>query len=284
MVIIKLNGGLGNQMFQYALYQAFKEKGVQVKLDRAKYNHFDEKRECFLDYSCFDLKYDLCSKKEARQYVFGTGILARALIRFFGDKKTHYFEKSEYEYDSDVLSLLDGYLDGFWQSWKYTKSIQEKIKECFVFTCELPEKAKKYEQIIKQTNSVAVHIRRGDYLSLTNIYGNICTEDYYRRAITKINQLVENPTFIFFSDDMEWTKEHFGQSDNHVFVEGKGAWEDYHDMQLMSGCRHHIMANSSFSWWAAYLNTNPGKKIICPSKWINAKDTPDVYCEDWIKL
>lgn len=282
MIIVKLNGGLGNQMFQFALYQAFKEKGVSVKLDRSKYSFFDEKRECFLDYPCFKLEYELCTQKEARQYVIGTGMLARIFIKFFGDKKTHYFEKAEYEYDSSILMLTDGYVDGFWQTWKYMESIQEKVRKCFKFVGELPYKAKEYERKIKQTNSVAVHIRRGDYVRLKDIYGNICTQTYYRQALNFMRDKLSNPVFFYFSDDIEWTKETFGHKDEYVYINGE--WQDYCDMQLMSECKHQIMANSSFSWWAAFLNQNDAKIIVCPKQWINGIVTPDIYCKDWIKI
>lgn len=284
MIIVKLNGGLGNQMFQYALYQAFLEQEVEVKLDRAKYKHFDEIRDCFLDYDCFDLKYELCTKKEARKYVIGTGMFARVIARFIGDKKTHFYEKAEYEYDADVLALKEGYVDGFWQSWKYTQNIKQKICDSFRFINTLTGMDKVYEEKICNTNSVAVHVRRGDYLKLQNIYGNICTEIYYSKAISMMNKLVEKPVYYFFSNDMEWTKVTFGERDNYVFVEGNSESKGYIDMRLMSECKHQIIANSSFSWWAAFLNSNPDKKVICPNRWINTKDTPDVYCEDWIKV
>ena len=137
--------------------------------------------------------------------------------------------------------------------------------------------AYEYLEKIRQTNSVAVHIRRGDYLKLQNIYGNICTEEYYRNAITKMYQMIENPVFFFFSDDMEWAKQTFTFDKNFVFADGRGVWQDYHDMHLMSECKNMIMANSSFSWWAAFLNANVDKQIICPARWINHKNTPDVY-------
>ena len=284
MIIVKLNGGLGNQMFQYALYQAYLEQGVKAKLDKSKFTHFDEKRECFLDYGCFDLKYELCTKAEARQYVIGTGMIARVIARLLGDKKTHIYEKSEYEYDSDILTLRDGYIDGCWQSWKYIKDIMTKIHESFRFVNVLDKHQKDYEELICSTNSVAVHIRRGDYLKLQRIYGGICTEEYYRKAIEMMNDVLEEPMFYFFSNDIEWVKDTFGESANYVYVEGNGEHQGYIDMRLMSECKHQIIANSSFSWWAAFLNVNPNKMVICPAKWINTKDTPDVYCEDWIKI
>ncbi len=286
MVIVKLNGGLGNQMFQYALYQAFLEKGISAKLDRSKYSCLDEKRECFLDYPCFRLDYELCTRKEAREYVLGTGMMARVFIKLFGDKQTHIYEKAEYEYDATLFETREGYLDGFWQTWKYmnSESIKERVRKQFAFVNPMPDQAEAYESGIKQTNAVAVHIRRGDYLELKEIYGGICTADYYRRAMEEIRKSTEQPIFYFFSDDMEWTKQTFGIKDDYVFVDGKGLWQDYTDMQLMSECKHQIMANSSFSWWAAFLNSHQDKKIICPAKWINQKDTPDIYCEEWIRV
>ena len=284
MIIIKLNGGLGNQMFQYALYQAFSCKGVDTKLDRSKYSHFDEKRTCILDYPCFQLDYQLCTGKEARQYVLGTGMLARGLVRLLGDKSTHIYEKAEYQYDETILELKEGYLDGFWQTWKYMDGIQNSIRDCFKFVGNMPQNAQQIRNMIHKTDSVAVHVRRGDYLKLKDIYGNICTEEYYKDALEEMKQMIDNPTFFFFSDDIEWVKNTFGTSEEYIYADGSNRWEDYHDMQLMSECKHMIMANSSFSWWAAFLNQNEGKKIICPNQWINSsEDTSDVYCKEWIK-
>ena len=276
--------GMGNQMFQYALYQALLAQGKEVKLDRARYTHIDNKRKCILDYECFELKYRLCSSKEARQYMLGTGMTARVLMRVFGDKSTHYYEKSEYEYDPYVMQLQEGYLDGFWQSWKYFENIELQIRKLFKFKSKLSEKNKLFVNQIRGTNSVAVHVRRGDYLKLEAIYGNICTIEYYNRAIDVINQTIEHPTFYFFSNDMEWTRSIFGCKENYIYVEGNGEDSGDIDMQLMSECRHQIIANSSFSWWAAYLNDNVQKKVICPERWVNTKMTPDVYCRDWIKI
>ena len=284
MIIVKLMGGMGNQMFQYALYRALLAQGKEVKLDRAKYSHFDETRKCFLDNGCFDLQYELCTKKEARKYVLGTGMTARVLMRLFGDKSTHYYEKKDYEFDSNVMKLSEGYLDGFWQTWKYFKDVEEDIRKAYRFTNVLTGKDREYAKQIRSTNSVAVHVRRGDYDKHQEIYGNICNQLYYEKAINIINQKIENSFFYFFSNDMKWTRTTFGEQDNYIFVEGNNEDKGYIDMQLMSECKHQIMANSSFSWWAAYLNNNPNKKVICPGRWINAKETPDVYYNGWISV
>ena len=284
MIIVKLMGGMGNQMFQYALYRALLAQGKEVKLDRAKFTHFDEIRKCFLDNQCFDLSYQLCTKREARKYVLGTGMTARVFMRMFGDKSTHYYEKKEYEYDSSIMQITEGYLDGFWQTWKYFQDVEVDIREGYRFTSKLVGKDKAYEKQIQSTNSVAVHVRRGDYSKHQDIYGNICTQSYYQRAINIINQELEAPIFYFFSNDMDWTRIAFGNKHNYIYVEGNSEDRGYIDMQLMSECKHQIIANSSFSWWAAYLNSNPHKRIICPERWINTKETPDMYYKDWIKI
>lgn len=284
MIIVRLSGGLGNQMFQYALYQAFLAQGIEARLDKSKFNHIIETRKCFLDYECFDLEYKLCTKKEARKYVIGTGMTARVIARCLGDRKTHIYEKMDYVYDESILNLREGFLEGFWQSWKYSRNIHEKLRECFTFVNELTEENKNYEDMIESTNSVAIHVRRGDYLKLQDIYGNICTEAYYKNAIKTIERFVGNPTYFFFSNDLEWTMETFGKADHHIYVSGNGEDKGYIDMRLMSKCKHQIIANSSFSWWAAFLNDNPDKKVICPGKWINSRETPDVCCEDWVKV
>ena len=260
MIIVRLCGGLGNQMFQYALYKAFLERGTDAKLDISKFKHIDMSRECFLNYGCFDLKYELCTKKEARRYVIGTGMTARIVSRLLRDKKTHIYEKEDYAYDKSVLDLKEGFLEGFWQSWKYAGDIQDIIKKDYKFVNTLIGQNKNYEDMINSTESVAVHIRRGDYLENEDIYGNICTEQYYHKAIEIINNQIKNPKYYFFSNDLKWVREKFGEADNYIYVEGNPESKGYIDMRLMSACKHQIIANSSFSWWAAYLNSNADKR------------------------
>lgn len=284
MVIIKLACGMGNQMFQYALYQAFLEKGIEAKLDISKFSHFDEHRECFLNYDCFDLKYDLCTKKESKKFVLGTGMLDRVIIRLFGDRDTHVFEKDEFKYDSSILDLDNVFIDGYWQTHKYFEHISDKIRECYTFKNTLTGRSGEYLKQIQTTNSVAVHIRRGDYVRLSNLYGDICTEEYYDKAMDMILVRQKDAQFFFFSNDMEWTKEHFGKQDNFHYVEGNDEKKGYIDLQLMTACKHQIVANSSFSWWAAWLNNNKSKIVIAPDKWIQTKDTPDIYFEEMIRI
>lgn len=288
MIIVRLQGGMGNQMFQYALYKEFLYLGYDAKLEPYKFKHIGEPRSCFLNFNCFDLDYEICSRKEARKYVVGTGMLSRLIVKFWGDKPTRYVEAKEYEYDSDVLKINEGYLDGYWQSPVYFNNIADKIKKEFRFTTKLSQN----EQLLlgqichEEKPTVAIHVRRGDYLNLPELYGNICTEEYYQKAISYIEKKLGTTDIIyyFFSNDMEWVKGFFGERSNHIFVEGAGEERCFVDMQMMSSCKHQIIANSSFSWWAAYLNDNTEKIIVAPSRWIGPKDTPDVYCKDWVQL
>ena len=136
-------------------------------------------------------------------------------------------------------------------------------------------------------NTVSVHIRRGDYLLPENqaLFGNICTYEYYEKAIRYMRENVPNIRFVFFTNDSEWVKENFNMSDG-FFANDYYEQEmpDYYDMYMMSQCKHHIIANSTFSWWGAYLGKNKDKIVIAPSKWMNGKETRDIYQSDWIKL
>jgi hypothetical protein len=139
---------------------------------------------------------------------------------------------------------------------------------------------------ILSTNSVSIHIRCGDYLSpkYISIYGGICTIEYYKRAISYILQTVDNPVFFIFSDDIEWTKDNI-TINNAIFVSNNKGINSFLDMYLMSICKHNIIANSSFSWWGAYLNKNKNKKVIMPNRWFNSKlPDPNVFDSKWIKL
>ena len=132
------------------------------------------------------------------------------------------------------------------------------------------------------TESVSIHVRRGDYLNEPLLNG-ICDEQYYVAAIEEIKAMVDNPVFFIFSNDILWCKTHFNQI-NAVFVENNTGKNSYRDMQLMSLCKHHIIANSSFSWWGAWLGKYKDSMICAPTKWMNAKVSSDVVCADWIKI
>ena len=204
-------------------------------------------------------------------------------------RKPELYEKQLFNFDSDVLkATANAYLTGYWQSYKFFESIRSALLNDFEFS-ETPAKIQ-YEFIdkIHQQNSVSVHIRRGDYVSnpeYTKIHG-VCSTDYYHRAIEYICSKVENPAFYFFSDDMDWVKKNITVNNDCVYVTGTPAGKDFYEMYLMSICKHNIIANSSFSWWGAWLNKNTEKIVIAPKLWMADPtiDTTDLIPANWIRI
>lgn len=174
---------------------------------------------------------------------------------------------------------------GTWQSEQYFIEAKEIVLNAFTFRKEkLSSKTRAVEKLISDSNSVSIHIRRDDYLSdkFNKGFGGICTIDYYQRAVEYLSELYENLSFFIFSDDMQWAKENI-LIKNCIFVNHNAREDSWQDMYLMHCCKHNIIANSTFSWWGAYLNKNPHKTIIAPKVWWNGiKD--DVVPEGWIRL
>ena len=157
----------------------------------------------------------------------------------------------------------------------------------FTLKNEIHPKTQQYKQEIIATESVSLHVRHGDYVTNadTNSFHGVCSLDYYKNAVSKIKQEMPLPFFIF-SDDIIWAKENLDFIGNMTFIEYNGATPDHEEMYLMSLCQHNIIANSSFSWWGAWLNQNPNKIIIAPQNWFNdvSLDTKDLIPNEWIRL
>lgn len=281
MIIIEMCGGLGNQMFQYALYTKLKMSGKEVKLDLSYFQEKNALRKFELD--IFRIDYEIASDREICKYK-KNGILNR----LFGLKtnKKEYIENLDTGFQPIVLSFDDKYLQGYWQCEKYFKDIRNVLLDKFTFPFnDDNSRCKEILMQIQHTESVSLHVRRGDYLSEQNIkiYGNICTLSYYRNAITYIKQKIKNPVFFLFTNDADWVKEHILEEDM-VIVDCNTGNRDYLDMFLMSQCRHNIIANSSFSWWGAWLNQNAEKIVMSPSRWFKNHETTDIICEGWVRL
>lgn len=286
MVIIKIMGGLGNQMFQAALYKSMEIEGKAVKADLTHIKKYGNNHNGYELQKVFGLDLVEASEKEVKKLAdLQLTILGRVKRKLGGIRKaTHYLEQT-YEYKPEVLETNTIYLEGYWQTEKYFRNIREEILEMFTFPYMEASKNKNCASEILSNESVAVHIRRGDYLSGDNIdnYGNICTKAYYKSAVNYIKSRVSHPVFYVFSDEVEWVKENFDFG-NVKFVNWNAGSNSYLDMQLMSLCRHQIIANSTFSWWAAWLNQNSDKIVIMPEKWMNHIENPDIVCEGWIRL
>ncbi len=290
MIVTKLHGGLGNQMFQYAIGRCLAEKNNTVlKLDLSFYNNPPNgatPREYSLDF--FKIKKNIASdeeiknfkkyeRKKGRKYFFHN--------LFFSNSSIHIKEKT-FNFNNDTLKKTDeAYLDGYWQSEKYFKNIEDIIHKEFTLKDELNENLQKITGEIKKTNSISLHIRRGDYAndSKTNSYHGLCPMAYYNQAIKKITDEIKEPVLFIFSDDIDWVKENLKTNFPVAFIKGN---RDYEDLILMSLCKHNIIANSSFSWWGAWLNKNPDKIVVAPKNWFNDLkiNSEDLMPNNWFKI
>ena len=281
LIVIQLSGGMGNQMFQYALYLQLKALGKNVKIDDI--TEYEGRNARPIRLSVFDATYNVPTEVEMKcltdSYVDMVSKIRRKLT---GRKTAAYIEKSQL-YDSTVLEMDRAYLIGCWQSEKYFGNIKEEVRNAFTFkNIELSKEMQSYKNAMENSNSVSIHIRRGDYLQVDEVYGGICTEEYYEKAMKYMEDEMPDCHFFIFTNDVPWVKEHMA-GDNVTVVEGNNEDAGYIDMYLMTCCKHYILANSSFSWWGCYLNPSLDKKVIAPKIWANGRDCRDIYTEEMVK-
>lgn len=284
MIIIYLNDGLGNQMFQFALFRKLQTLGRDIyiydsDLRRAGAIHNGLELE-----SVFALEYKQLSKKEFRRY--DTKNLMNHIIRkMLYEKEYPIYEEKMLSFKDEIFHMDNICLKGYWQSEKYFRNIENQIRKDFVFPPLEDKENKHILEQISDSNSIALHVRRGDYIhpKYENVFGCICNEAYYKKSIEYMKERVKNPKFFVFSNDIKWCKDNL-HGDNFVYVEGNSKRKSYIDMQLMASCKHQIIANSSFSWWSAWLNNNIDKIVVCPTKWINGETVKDIWCEGWVKI
>lgn len=291
MVVIKPIGGLGNQMFQYAVGRHLAHLlGTELKLDISGYENCNLRK---YELGSFNIVENFASPREVKTLTSQkNGALARlvqCLLRRPKDRAPSHIRESYFHFDSEILNLPNNvYLDGYWQSEKYFNNIEDVIRKEFAITVLQTGKNQKMAELISSRESVSLHVRREDYVSnlhTSKVHGT-CGLDYYARAIAEIYSRVDSPHFFVFSDDVEWSKANLDISHPVVFVDHNNALRSYEDLRLMSQCRHHIIANSSFSWWGAWLNPDSDKTVIAPDRWFNKEDidTTDLLPESWIKL
>ena len=279
MIVVNVYGGLGNQLFQYAAGRQLSEKHHSwLKLDIRNFER-DKRRQYALRY--FNIKENFFRPFERTKLK-----LIGRVKRLTG--KSVIYKEQKLDFDPRVLTLGNNvYLDGHWQSEKYFKSIENIIRSEFVIKTPPSAMNARYLERIKSVNAVAVHIRRGDYVSdaVTNAVHGVCDMSYYSEAVNRIAMEVSNPSFFIFSDDMRWTME------NVVITQYPATYVDHNrdaaheDLRLMYSCKHHIIANSSFSWWGAWLGSHTDKKVIAPKQWFKSEITnKDIVPEEWQKL
>jgi hypothetical protein len=290
MIIVQLTGGLGNQLFQYAFAKSLSmESDVEMKIDTSFYEDYS--------WHCFSLNpFNISSQKasfEDIQAVRSTGFkyLDAIITKVFKINKNQLSEIN-LRYDAKNLTpIRNAYIIGYWQSEKYFKKYKLKILEEFSIRFR-PSIANQMliDRLQKEEISVSIHIRRGNFVnidSVNKIHGTL-DMDYYYRSIEYFKERFVNPKFYIFSDDLEWVKLNFCLDEPMYYVSINDEKTDFEDLRLMASCKHNIIANSTFSWWGAYLNLNPEKVIIAPKKWFaNEKmnlDTVDLIPTEWIRV
>lgn len=298
MIVVKLKGGLGNQMFQYAFGRALAERNnTGLLLDITALNHrLPGRKYVFRNYSLdiFNVKqkFTFLSKlsKYLNNFIFIITLLKYKLIKKLLPKRV-VLEKKEYTFEEyNIIHLSKTYVDGYWQHVYYFKSIEKIIREEFTFKNPISLKSKSLLEEIKSKNSVCVHIRKGDYVSidLNSQKFNILGARYYELGIKFIKEKFSHFHLYIFSDDLEWCKKNINFGDvDHTFVTSEYEGEKMRDyLELMINCKHYIISNSTFSWWAAWLNNDPNKIVITPKKWINddSVSVDGLILDNWIKI
>jgi hypothetical protein len=291
MVIVKLMGGLGNQMFQYAAARSISLRhGTDLKLDLSFLDGEqtgDTPRAFALD--CFAINAEKASRWDiVSMGGKGTKLLETVTAKFFQLFRGNLvYREKQFNLDSKFF-LLSGnvYLEGYWQSERYFADFEDVIRK--ELTVKIPIYGENLElaKEILGVNAVSLHVRRGDYVADEKIKAKhyVCDLLYYRSAEEMLMQSIENPSFFVFSDDPQWAETNLKLSRPARYVKHNNM--AYEDLRLMSLCRHHIIANSSFSWWGAWLSVHPGKLVIAPRKWFNdpSINTNDLIPSGWWRL
>ena len=269
MVIIQVAGGLGNQLQQYAIYLKFVRMGVAARLDTSWFEDTQHLTNRKLELALFDrLHYEVCTQDEKAELIGSTGMtgkLRRKLLPF----TVHQFQETQM-YHPELFEFRNRYIQGYFACEKYYADILYELREKLQFPpCQdttIHAMNMGLVQEMQTCESVSVHIRRGDYLSTENadMFGNICTEAYYDRAIQTMQKICKDPHFYIFSDDMAYAKKQY-QGEEYTIVDINHGQNSFYDMWLMSNCKHNICANSTFSFWGARLNGNEYKTMIRPT-------------------
>ena len=293
MVIVRLMGGLGNQMFQYAAARRVAlTNNVPLKLDVSWFARSPDRAYAL---HALSIQEAFASPDDLRQLTApsarGLGRLVFRLRRRFkiGHRWTWIQERRLSRFDRRLLTATSPvYLDGYWQSERYFGDIADTIRHDFTIAAPADGRSREILDQIVATESVSVHVRRGDYVSdaRKSTARSVCTPDYYRRCVTRISQRLANPHLFLFSDDPAWVSANLRFEHPTTLVSTVPARPEHEDLRLMSACRHHIIANSSFSWWGAWLNPRPDKLVLAPRRWMNDPrvDDRDVLPPAWVRV
>ncbi|MEI6494713.1 MAG: alpha-1,2-fucosyltransferase [bacterium] len=304
MIIVKLQGGLGNQMFQYACGKNLAKKhntelvlDTSFLLDHARYTYEPIR---FYDLDIFDLNVKVINGREIDKYFYSpkswflskfwnrTSVLSLRNRLLSISKRSYWVVRQTNDhFNEDIFpDKTNLYLDGFWQSPKFFQEIEKEIRKDFTIKNQLIEPSEILTQI-KETNSVCINVRRGDFVDnpvISQHHGSYGL-DYLKKAEKIIADKIDNPHFFITSDDVEWCKENIRLDHPQTIIDHSYAGKKFSNyLHLMISCKHFIIPNSSFAWWAAWLSPNPDKIVIAPKMWLKNSEMNDLIPSDWIRI
>jgi hypothetical protein len=278
VIVAGLAGGLGNQMFQYAAGRRLAlARGTSLKLDRAPL--VGSGRAYALDHLLIEASFaapeEIPPRKRRRRAALACLLPGR---RGGGAATATRVRQRGSGFDPAVLDLPDDvYLDGYWQSERYFQDIADTIRRDFTFAAPPVGRNAELLEAIDAAPAASVHVRRGDYVSdpKTNAYHGVCGGEYFARCAEEILDRAGAAHFFVFSDEPEWARANLRLPATATVVDHNPPEDGHEDLRLMSRCRHHVIANSSFSWWAAWLNPRPDKLVFAPRHWFGSPDLDD---------
>ena len=282
MIISRLFGGAGNQLFQYAAGRALADQlGCDLALDNRYVSGSRDRGDCFAHFANARFTRDVRLPPAKHE-----GILRYGLWRHLG-RNPKFQRERHLGFNAGFFDLPDhSYLHGYWQSQRYFGDSTAAIRRDLVFTTPLDTaNTAMAAQIRTAPMPVSVHVRRGDYIASGSFQA--CTPEYYRSAVARLAEMLDTPLTCFvFSNDPTWARDNLALGHDTVIVDINDESTGHFDLHLMSLCAHNVIANSTFSWWAAWLNDTPGKQVTAPQAWF-AKDqlsNPDICPDDWLRL
>lgn len=289
-IVIRFRSGLANRMFQYAYYLYLRQKGYNVWMDSTSYrvSHAHEQVE-------WQRIFPNATIEEApswliNRYGGGSDLLSKVRRHIPHASQVWWrMEDPTFRLPTEEELHKRPYLIGFFQRTDMVAQVAERIRKDFQFAPFEPHTP--YAELAQQLaneESVAIHVRKAkDYTSLP-CFHNTCSEAYYAHAINHMKQHLQHPRFYVFTDNPTWVKQHLPEECECIGTGITSGWGNHFDMQLMSCCQHNIIANSTYSWWGAFLNSNPDKRVIMPSHWFNPELYPDpedaLQAEGWVSL
>jgi len=293
VIIVRLQGGLGNQMFQYAIGRRLSlHHNTELKLDlTALLDRTPRENVVYRNFElgAFDIQATVAPQSALKKYKWKDSknrvyrranyILRYPIQRLVKEKHFHFDEQA-------IRAPRNAYLTGYWQSYRYFQDIEEIIRSDFAFTEQMKLRYRSLSERAASSNSICLNVRRGDFVSnpaISKTHG-VCEIDYFYRALDFVKARFQEPEILVFSDDIDWCRKNLGFGCPTLFMDFEG--NSYEYLYLMSSCRHFIIPNSTFGWWAAWLSESPNKIVVVPKEWFTNPEiiTSDLIPDKWHRI